>query len=171
VIEGVQEFCHSAPDDLTVQTALVSAPDGQPVLVIVPTWSGDPDEGEQRIALLMSLGKPIHSDVKRRSLGEALAMFDGPMTDTHSVIMDNRCSAQLTREIAEVLVEQTVTHPGPGCSIITHEFRGCAARVPIESTAFEFWLNIQRRGDLWEATHSPREMARIERARPVTATA
>jgi antitoxin HigA-1 len=35
----------------------------------------------------------------------------------------------------------------------------------------EFWLNIQRRGDLWEATHSPREMARIERARPVTATA
>jgi antitoxin HigA-1 len=35
----------------------------------------------------------------------------------------------------------------------------------------EFWLNIQRRSDLWEATHSPREMARIERARPVTATA
>lgn len=31
----------------------------------------------------------------------------------------------------------------------------------------EFWLNIQRRRDLWEATHSPREMARIERAKPV----
>jgi antitoxin HigA-1 len=35
----------------------------------------------------------------------------------------------------------------------------------------EFWLNIQRRSDLWDATHSPREMARIERARPVRATA
>jgi hypothetical protein len=136
VIERVQEFCHSAPGDLTVQAALVSAPDGQPVVGIVPTWSGDPDEGEQRVASLMSLGKPIHSDVKGRSLAEALAVFDGPMTETHNVIMDNRCFAQLTREIAEVLVEQTVKGPGPGCSIITHEFRGRATWVPMEATAF-----------------------------------
>ncbi len=31
----------------------------------------------------------------------------------------------------------------------------------------EFWLNVQRRTDLWEATHSPRERKRIERARPL----
>jgi addiction module HigA family antidote len=31
----------------------------------------------------------------------------------------------------------------------------------------EFWLNVQRRGDLWEALHSPDERARIERARPL----
>ncbi len=33
----------------------------------------------------------------------------------------------------------------------------------------EFWLNIQRRNDLWEAMHSPKERARIDRARPVAA--
>jgi addiction module HigA family antidote len=33
----------------------------------------------------------------------------------------------------------------------------------------EFWLNVQRRSDLWEATHSPRERERIKRARPLTA--
>lgn len=31
----------------------------------------------------------------------------------------------------------------------------------------DFWLNIQRRCDLWEAMNSPQEMARIERARPL----
>jgi len=31
----------------------------------------------------------------------------------------------------------------------------------------EFWLNVQRRSDLWEAMHSPGERARIERARPL----
>ena len=31
----------------------------------------------------------------------------------------------------------------------------------------EFWLNVQRRTDLWEALHSPSERARIERARPL----
>ena len=31
----------------------------------------------------------------------------------------------------------------------------------------EFWLNVQRRNDLWEAMHSPTERKRIERARPL----
>jgi addiction module HigA family antidote len=31
----------------------------------------------------------------------------------------------------------------------------------------EFWLNVQRRSDLWEAMHSPDERARIARARPL----
>jgi len=35
----------------------------------------------------------------------------------------------------------------------------------------DFWLNMQRRRDLWEAMHSPRERERIERARPLTAAA
>ena len=35
----------------------------------------------------------------------------------------------------------------------------------------EFWLNIQRRGDLWDAMHSPRERERIERARPLKTAA
>ena len=35
----------------------------------------------------------------------------------------------------------------------------------------DFWLNVQRRSDLWEAMHSPRERKRIERARPIGAAA
>ena len=35
----------------------------------------------------------------------------------------------------------------------------------------EFWLNVQRRTDLWEATHDPRQHARIERARLLTKVA
>ena len=35
----------------------------------------------------------------------------------------------------------------------------------------DFWLNAQRRMDLWEATHSPREKARIKRAKPLPSAA
>ena len=31
----------------------------------------------------------------------------------------------------------------------------------------DFWLNVQRRSDLWEAMHSPKDRERIERARPL----
>lgn len=36
-------------------------------------------------------------------------------------------------------------------------------------TSPDFWLNVQRRSDLWEAMHSPVERRRIERAKPLTA--
>ena len=35
----------------------------------------------------------------------------------------------------------------------------------------DFWLNVQRRNDLWKAMNSPRERERIKRARPLTAAA
>ncbi len=35
----------------------------------------------------------------------------------------------------------------------------------------ELWLNVQRRNDLWEAMNNPRELERIERARPLNVAA
>ena len=35
----------------------------------------------------------------------------------------------------------------------------------------DFWLNVQRRTDLWDAMHSPRERERINRARPLQTAA
>jgi antitoxin HigA-1 len=31
----------------------------------------------------------------------------------------------------------------------------------------EFWLNVQRRTDLWEALHTPKRLKRIEQAKPL----
>ena len=35
----------------------------------------------------------------------------------------------------------------------------------------DFWLNVQRRTDLWDALHSPRERERIKRAKPIRSAA
>jgi addiction module HigA family antidote len=35
----------------------------------------------------------------------------------------------------------------------------------------DFWLDVQRRSDLWEAMNSPRERKRVERAKPLGAAA
>ena len=35
----------------------------------------------------------------------------------------------------------------------------------------DFWLNVQRRGDLWVAMHPPKERECIERARPLKSAA
>lgn len=38
-------------------------------------------------------------------------------------------------------------------------------------TSPDFWLNVQRRSDIWAAMHDPKELARIERAKPLKAAA
>ena len=43
------------------------------------------------------------------------------------------------------------------------------ARVFGNST--DFWLNVQRRTDVWDALHTPKERARIDRARPLKSAA
>jgi addiction module HigA family antidote len=35
----------------------------------------------------------------------------------------------------------------------------------------DFWLNVQRRSELWDAMHDPKEQARIARARPLESAA
>ncbi|WP_448950489.1 HigA family addiction module antitoxin [Labrys neptuniae] len=35
----------------------------------------------------------------------------------------------------------------------------------------DFWLNVQRRNDLWEVMNSPATRERVERARPLTRAA
>lgn len=35
------------------------------------------------------------------------------------------------------------------------------------SNSPDFWLNVQRRNDLWNAMHSPKERQRIDRAKPL----
>jgi addiction module HigA family antidote len=35
----------------------------------------------------------------------------------------------------------------------------------------DFWLNVQRRTDLWDAMHNPREQARIKRVKPIRVAA
>ncbi|MBW7920690.1 MAG: HigA family addiction module antidote protein [Rubellimicrobium sp.] len=34
-------------------------------------------------------------------------------------------------------------------------------------TSPDFWLNLQRRSDLWEVMNTPKERERVERARPL----
>jgi hypothetical protein len=138
VVEQVDTLCRTAPDELIVQLCFISTPEGDAVVAVLPYWSGDPAEGERRVAPFLALGHPIFADVQQRFFSEALSLFDGPMTQPHHVYIDNRWVANLSPEVAEVLVRQTARRPSPGCAMATHEFRGAAARVPAHAAAFGF---------------------------------
>jgi hypothetical protein len=46
----------TAPEELTVQLGLIGGPDGVPLVMVVPTWSGLPEQGDARLAPFLGLG-------------------------------------------------------------------------------------------------------------------
>lgn len=68
-------------------------------------------------------------------------------------------------------VAQAMGVPRKHVNELCNERRAVTARTAlilarVFGTSPDFWLNVQRRSDLWEAMHSPLDRERIERARP-----
>lgn len=96
---------------------------------------------------------------KPASVGEILAQeFMAPMNLTQGALA---AAMGVQRKHVNELCNNRRSMTAPTALILARVF----------GNSPEFWLNIQRRNDLWEAMHSPRERERIKRARPLTVAA
>jgi FAD/FMN-containing dehydrogenase len=76
VLGHCAEIAASMPEELSLQLGCISGPDGVPVVFIVPTWCGRPEDGEARIAPFLELGRLLAGAVEATSYGASLAAFD-----------------------------------------------------------------------------------------------
>jgi antitoxin HigA-1 len=99
--------------------------------------------------MLMTTRKPA-------TVGEILTEeFMEPMSLTQGALAD---AMGVARKHVNELCNDRRTVTAPTALILARVF----------GNSPEFWLNVQRRTDLWEAMHSPSERKRIERARPLS---
>jgi FAD/FMN-containing dehydrogenase len=137
VLAGFGEFIAGAPDELTVQTGIISAPNGTPVLFFMPTWSGAPDDGVPWIKRLESLGTPVMSAVELTDYGEPLRRGDELFArDGRHYATRTLNLGGLTAEAVDVLVAAGAARTSPLSAINLHHFHGAATRVPLPATAF-----------------------------------
>jgi hypothetical protein len=102
----------------------------------MPTWCGAPEQGEARLAPMPRLGTLLHGAIERKSYGALLASFDALVVDGLQVHADNCRLPVLDGGSIDTLIAAIKNAPSPGCAIITHDFKGAAARVPVDATAF-----------------------------------
>jgi addiction module HigA family antidote len=90
---------------------------------------------------------------KPATVGEILVEeFFAPLKLTQTALAD---AMGVSRHQVNALCNDRRAVTAPTALILARVFGNTA----------EFWLNVQRRTDLWEAMHSDRERARIDRAR------
>ena len=102
--------------------------------------------------MLLTKRKPV-------SVGEILTEeFMVPMDLTQGVLAD---AMGVPRKHVNELCNNRRAVTAPTALILARVF----------GNSPDFWLNIERRNDLWEAMNSPRERERIKRARPIRSAA
>jgi len=136
VLEGCIDIMASAPEELTAQLGLVGGPDGAPVVMVVPTWCGLPEQGEARLAPFLGLGTLVANTLMATAYGPSLAVFDPFLAIGQRVLMETCWLPKLDSQSIDIFIRTMAAAASPGCAIITHEFRGAASRVPAAATAF-----------------------------------
>jgi FAD/FMN-containing dehydrogenase len=136
VLNRCAEIAAFAPDELTFQVGWILGRDGTPMVIVIPTWCGRPEEGEAQIAQFSRIGTPIGDMVKTTRYGTSLAAFDKLLVNGRRNLMETCWLPALNSRAVNAIIRAAETAISPGCALITHEFRGAAARAPEDATAF-----------------------------------
>jgi FAD/FMN-containing dehydrogenase len=170
VLEGCAEIAASAPDGLTVQVGCLAGPDGAPVAFATPTWCGEPNEGETRLAPFLKLGTLLAGSTSATSYAASLTAFDAHIVNGHRTLMETCWLPAFGGRCIDALIDAMKAAVSPGCAVFTHEFKGAASRVSEQATAFgmrrdhvliEILASFPDRSDTEEERH--RQWARAAR--------
>jgi FAD/FMN-containing dehydrogenase len=74
VLRGYTEIISSAPDELSARVGEAPGPDGSPVVMVAPIWTGAAGDGEKRVRQFQSLSTPIATRVAPMSFADLVAL-------------------------------------------------------------------------------------------------
>jgi FAD/FMN-containing dehydrogenase len=122
ILDGYADIANSAPAELSAQLGFVAGADGAPVIMIAPTWCGQPKQGEAVLAPFFKLGKVLVSTVDVRPYGESLKLFDPYLANGQRVLMESCSLPRIGGDSSQSFIEAMESAVSPGCAIFTHEF-------------------------------------------------
>ncbi|HEY0500665.1 MAG TPA: FAD-binding oxidoreductase [Kutzneria sp.] len=137
VLRGYREILAEAPDELSVIGGFFSGPDGSPLVMLYPTWSGvDLAAGEPWLRRIDGLGTPVYAQLGPMATPDVLGMLDPFIVDGRHNAVPTRWVPAPTEEVCAVLADAAGRATSPMSSLTLHHFHGAATRVPVASTAY-----------------------------------
>lgn len=137
VLEFYRDFSSTLPDEAEVYAALLTTPDGAPVVALLLGYNGPLDEGEKVLGPARSFGKPLADLVQPMPYAARNAMLDQPNAVTGiQRYWKSGYTASLSHELIDVAVEAAQQFISPLTAIFLFHLHGAACRVPAGDTAF-----------------------------------
>ena len=139
-----REFVASAPNESSVYANLRIAPDldwvplelrGTPVLILIPCYSGDLDEGERVLAPLRRAVAPAADLVKRKPYVAHQSMFDSGVPAGWGYHWKSHHLPPLTDSAIDTMVELGWGMSSPTSFSLVFDLGGAIAELPSDATA------------------------------------
>jgi FAD/FMN-containing dehydrogenase len=145
VLSFLRDFAATAPDEVGIMGNLRLAPalpiipepiQGTPVVAIVLTYLGDPDQGRAVLRPAFELGQPVVNNVEPKPYVLHQTMFDAALPHYRHYYWKSHKLGPLTDDLAGVVIERARAITSGLSSIALFTFGGAVERVPEDATAF-----------------------------------
>ena len=133
-----RNYSASIPDDMNTVCALLTSPEGHPVVAIVVCYHGQSiDAGQQKLWPLREFGPPIADLIRPMSYVEAQSILDSAVPPSG---LRSYWKSHFLKEIPDQAIDTLIDHfakvPSPRTAIQLQQFGGAVSRVREDATAF-----------------------------------
>ncbi len=135
-LRAVREFNKTAPDALTIHTALMTDPDGNRIVAYVCCFNGDPDEGRNVLQPLIEWGPPVAVDLNPIPYPVMQTILDEGFPPGLNVYWTGDFIETLSDDVIETLVARFGEVTSPLSALVVEQFGGASRRVTAEDSAF-----------------------------------
>jgi FAD/FMN-containing dehydrogenase len=137
VLRFYREFCRTLPDEAEAYAALLTAPQGMPVVALILGYNGPIAEGENVLAPARRFGKPVADVVGPMPYAARQRMLDEPNA-THGLqrYWRSAFTEQVSDGLIDVMVEGASSFSSPLSALLLFHMHGAATRVSPLATAF-----------------------------------
>ncbi len=144
VLLAHEKLMADAPDELMTIMLLRRVPPtdlypadlhGRHACIIIACWLGDPEEGDEALRPLRSIGSPLADLAVRKSYVEHQRMLDSGVPHGLGYYWKTALFDSLDEDLADALTRQSSLVQGRSYNILFH-LGGAVARVPESATAY-----------------------------------
>jgi FAD/FMN-containing dehydrogenase len=136
VLRFYRDFTRDNPDELIAYAALLTAPDGHPVVAIALCYTGDLAAGERAIAPVRQFGPPLVDMIRPMDYHDLVCMLDDGVRRGRHYYSKANTLPELTDGVIEAVAAAGERLTSPGSQLLIQHMHGAAARVAPDATAF-----------------------------------
>ncbi len=145
VLALLRDFIADAPDEVGLMANLRLAPPlplfpesvhGKPIVALVATFAGPPEEGERALRPVREFGKPIVDVITPKRYTAQQQLLNAAVPRGRHYYWKSHRLGPLTDEIIDIICANLATISSPMSSVPIFSFGGAMSRVPEDATAF-----------------------------------
>lgn len=137
VLAFYRDYATGLPDAAEAHVALLTSPEGAPVLALLLGYNGDLQEGERILEPARRFGQPLADLVGPMPYEARQTMLDAGVAQ-HGVqrYWKSGFAHRLSDDLLDIVVEGAASFTSPMSVLLFFRIHGAATRVPSDATAF-----------------------------------